>query len=104
MVALYREGIALLLPLFSLPLRLVLFVSACRPSSAYGWVVKREREERRKDEKEEEEEDSRFVNIHYVCAGKGEEGRHAKDKERREIDTTGCDEHRYERIYSFMSV
>lgn len=49
------------------------------PSNAYGWI-KRERE--RKGRGKEEEEDSRFVNIHYVRAEKGEGEGYTKDKER----------------------
>lgn len=42
----------------------------------------KERERERKGRGKEEEEDSRFVNIHYVRAEKGEGEGYTKDKER----------------------
>lgn len=64
MVALYREGIAPTPPSPCVSSYLFLLAALQRLR------VDKEREKERKEK--EEEEDSRFVNIHYVCAEKGE--------------------------------
>lgn len=111
MVALYREGMP-----DSYPLRLILFVSACQYDAASSTKRgknreieeerererrgertkgerKRKKERKRREEEEEREtereEDSWFVNIHYVCAEKGEGC--ASETKRKSEKRTGCE-------------